>query len=216
MRKASVAISIIAAIICANYVPLLITHAEQDNCSFGPVSNTEYRDYLARASARLVLPTTTALVDDQAMALSLDRLFDDLSRDKLDVYSRIAMMHATLRAMGAEYRNTNGNHVDGGRSDPFLKAATASPTVSFNYVLDVNRLRTFLPWPREAWVIGSLAGPRYERVTGPLYPKKIGGIAFIFHGPTLERPLGFDIRADGSCPPVPSEDRAALFSLTPD
>jgi hypothetical protein len=214
-RKRSIGLSIFVAAIAANYAPLLYTHAEQDNCVFGPVSNADYRTYLALARARSGVISPSFFLDDHAVALKLDDLFENLSREKSDVYSRIAMMHATLRSLGAEYRNTNGNDTDEGRTDPFLKATNKATTISFNYLLDVNRLWTFAPWPREAWIIGSLAGPRYERPAGPLYPKKTGGIAFIFHGPTLERPLGFDVRLAGSCPPVPSGDMADNFSAKP-
>jgi hypothetical protein len=123
-------------------------------------------------------------------------------------------MHATLRAIGAEYRNTNGNDVDEGRSDPYIKAATSRTTISFNYLLDVNRLRIFLPWPRDAWIVGSMAGPRYKEPPGPLYPKKRGGLAFIVNGPSLiDNPLGIVVRSDAACPPVPSADLADSFSF---
>jgi hypothetical protein len=147
-----------------------MSHAEQDNCSFGPVSNAEYRAHLARAKALLPLPTPSLLLDDKAFALKLDDLFDNLSRGETNVYARLAIMHATLRAVGAEYRNTDGTNLD-----PYV---TAASTISFNYALDVNRLWMLMPWPRDAWIIGSLAGPRYKDPPGPLYPKRTGGIRF--------------------------------------
>jgi len=60
-------------------------------------------------------------------------LFDNLSSGETNVYSRLAIMHATLRAIGAEYRNTNGNDIDRGKSDPYVKAASGNPVVSFHY-----------------------------------------------------------------------------------
>ena len=145
--------------VIANYIPLLNIHAEQDDCVFGPVSNADYRAYLARAREQSLIATPALYyMDDRAVALKLNDLFETLSRNKSDVYSRIAIMHATLRSVGAEYRNTNGNEIDEGRSDPFL-VSRAVP-ISFQYLLDVNRVWVFAPWPRDAWVIGSLAGPR--------------------------------------------------------
>ncbi|CAN7517680.1 hypothetical protein LJR220_004680 [Bradyrhizobium sp. LjRoot220] len=157
---------VIVAVVIANYAPLLNRHAEQDNCNFGPVSNAEYRAYLARAKALLPFPTPSLLLADEAFALKLDDLFDSLSRGETNAYSRLAIMHATLRAVGAEYRNTNGTHIDRGASDPYVKAAssdpTISPAISFNYALDVNRLWMFMPWPREP---GS-SGASLARATG--------------------------------------------------
>ena len=209
-----IGIYIVLAAILANYVPLLNMHAEQDACVFGPVSNADYRAYLARAREHRAIATPAIYyMDDRTVALKLNDLFETLSRDKSDVYSRIAIMHAALRSVGAEYRNTNGNEIDEGRSDPFRVSRTVP--ISFQYLLDVNRVWVFAPWPRDAWVIGSLAGPRYRRPSGPLDPEKTGGISFIFHGPTLERPLGYDVRRVGSCPPVPSADVAETFSRKP-
>ena len=216
-RRGLIGLCLIVTAVIANYAPLLNTHSEQDACVFGPVSNADYRAYLARAKEQsaIAMPALYQM-DDSAVGLKLNNLFETLSRDKSDVYSRIAIMHATLRSVGAEYRNTNGNEIDQGRSDPFLVSRTVP--ISFQYLLDVNRVWVFAPWPwpRDAWVIGSLAGPRYQRPSGPLYPEKTGGISFIFHGPTLERPLGFDIRRDDTCPPIPGLAVADDFAFKRD
>lgn len=208
---------VIVAAVIANYAPLLNRHAEQDNCNFGPVSNAEYRAYLARAKSLQPFPTPSLLLADEAFSLKLDRLFDGLSRGEANVYSRLAIMHATLRAVGAVYRNTNGTHIDGGASDPYVKAASSAPTVSFNYALDINRLWMFMPWPRDAWIIGSLAGPGYKKPPGPLFPKSTGGIRFIAWGPTILNSISGDaIRAVGSCPPIPASHLAESFSMRPE
>ena len=207
---------IVAAVAVSNYVPLLNQHAEQDSCVFGPVSNAEYRTHLARAKSELPLPTPSLFLNDHAFAQRLRGLFEKLSHDETSVYSRVAIMHATLRAVGAEYRNTNGNR----RStyaveDPYALATTASPTVAFNYTLDVNRLWMFMPWPRDAWIIGALAGPRYGRPPGPLYPKGVGGVGFIVWGPLsslIEGSKGDEDLMDGPCPPVPRAELAEGFS----
>ena len=56
-RRTWIGIYIILAAIVANYVPLLNTHAEQDACAFGPVSNADYRAYLARAKEQSAIAT---------------------------------------------------------------------------------------------------------------------------------------------------------------
>jgi hypothetical protein len=202
---------VVVALIVANYVPLLNTHVDQDNCVFGPVSNEQYRGYLSRASSRL---TFSFYSDARPLALKLYELFEELSRNEMAVYPRLAIMHAVLRAIGAEYRNTNGNDISEGPSDPYVKALSQSATVSFNYVLDVNRLRIFWPWPREAWIIGNLASPQYQEQARRLYAKKRGDIAFIVNGPSLkDSPFGHDLKPEGSCPLIPGLDLADRFSL---
>jgi hypothetical protein len=134
IRKALISPSVILAAVAANFAPLLSTHPEQDDCSFGPVSNVDYRAYLARAKAgsRIAAPALFYL-DDRAIAIKLNDLFENLSRGKTDIYSRIAIMHATMRSVGAEYRNTNGNNIDEGRSDPFVSAVNGAVPISFQY-----------------------------------------------------------------------------------
>jgi hypothetical protein len=213
-RKILICLCVVVAVIVANYLPLLNTHSEQDSCAFGPVSNEQYREYLARAKARL---TFSFYSDRRDLAFKLSDLFEDLSGTETAIYSRLAIMHAMLRALGAEYRNTNGNDVSDGPSDPYVKAVTNSSTVSFNYVLDVNRLWMFWPWPREAWILGILAGPLYREPLGPPYPKKRGGLAFIAHGPNLiDNPIDSLLKPNGFCPRVPNPDLADSFSLKPD
>ena len=199
-------LAIIFGLAAAYGAPFLSTHSEQDDCTFGPVSNEQYRAYLATARKQLVV-IPSLYVDQDGLAARYNALFDSLIRDETDVYTKIAIMHAVLRAAGAEYRNTNGNNADRTAPDPFALAVTNAPTISFNYLLDVNRAWIFSPLLREAWVIGVLAGPRYTKPPGPLYPKKVGGLSFIVHAPdpTLW-PKGLDVQRSGSCPAVPASD----------
>jgi hypothetical protein len=213
-RKVRIALGVVVALVVANYAPLLNTHVDQDNCVFGPVSNEQYRRYLARADARL---TFSFYSDRRSLSLKLNDLFDDLSGTEASIYSRLAIMHATLRAFGAEYRNTNRNDISAGAKDPYVRAITSSPVVSFNYALDVNRMWMFSPWPRYAWIIGSLAGPPDKQRPVISSPKKAGSFRFIVWGPSLlERPIDEPFRAEGVCPPVPSVDLADQFSFQPE
>ncbi|UZE48466.1 hypothetical protein ONR75_27310 [Rhodopseudomonas sp. P2A-2r] len=200
--------------IAANYITLLNFHSEQDTCSFGPVSNAEYRDYLAKARSLSGIVTSSLSADDTSTSANFTKLFETLSSGKSDVYSRLAIMHAVLRSLGAEYRNTNGTNLDQGKSDPFVAAMNKTNVVLFHYVLDVFRIGAVVIWPREAWVIATLAGPRYKRPFAPTYPKAPGELTIIFHGPTLERPYRTDIEPKGSCPPIPGGEIAENFSLS--
>lgn len=201
---------VLLAAIIANYVPLINTHKKQDECSFGPVTNEDYLGYLKRAKDRL---TISFYVDRRPLAIKLDELFSSISRSDDNVFMRLAAMHATLRALGAEYRNTNGNNVDEGRSDPYDYSSKSLVSISFNYLLDINRLWIFWPWPRDAWIVGSLAGPRDRRPLVPLFPKSQGEIRFIVNGPSpIEHPLGPpEIKANGLCPPIPALSLADKF-----
>ncbi len=42
-------LAIVLGLAAAYGAPLLITNSEHDDCTFGPVSNEQYRDYLRRA-----------------------------------------------------------------------------------------------------------------------------------------------------------------------
>lgn len=216
MRRSLICLSVFAVALIANYGPLLNTHPEQDSCTFGPVSNSEYREYRTRAAALVPVFAPSLYRSGDSFALQLDEVFQNLSKNERSIYKRLAIVHAVMRAAGAEYRNTNEYGPDGGRSDPFVRATTDTTTVSFNYVLDLNRLWVFFPWPRDAWIIGVLAGPRYVRPPGPLNPSGVGEASFIVHPPDLKTwPAGFEVRRDEPCPPVPNADIADSFLPKP-
>jgi hypothetical protein len=202
-----------ASCIAANYAPLINSHSEQDSCSFGPVSNAEYRLYLSRARQLSLIKAYSLFSGDDIVSAKVTKSLNELSLGKTDVYSRLAMLHATMRALGAEYRNTNGMGPERGRSNPYNDALNGLSAISFSYVLDANRIGLFLPWPREAWIIGILAGPHYEQKIGPLYPQKAGEMTIIFHVPTIEHSLGFTIEHIENCPPIPVREFADKFSL---
>jgi hypothetical protein len=101
-RKLTVGLIVIVAAVIANYAPLLNRHAAQDDCTFDPVSNGDYRAYLARSKALLPVQIPSLLLNNNAFGLKLKDLFDSLSRGETNIYSRLAIMHATLRAVGAE------------------------------------------------------------------------------------------------------------------
>jgi hypothetical protein len=45
-------VALVGAAIAAHVAPLLATHSEQDNCSFGAISNERYRALLAEAKRK--------------------------------------------------------------------------------------------------------------------------------------------------------------------
>src|SRR5262245_10286385 len=93
--------AIVLGLLGAHFGPLLVRHPTQDACSFGPLSNERYRELLAEARRRT--PRWRPLPwDDREAGTLLNERFDDLSRGMTSVYERLAVMHAMLRALGAD------------------------------------------------------------------------------------------------------------------
>jgi hypothetical protein len=111
--------------------PLLITYvanAEQDECTFGPVSNFQYRDYLSRAKdLSSKMPGGFSWNQEEAK-IRFNELFENLIDRKPSAYERIAAAHALLRSFGAQYRNMSGTD-----PDPYGSVAKTGGVVGFNY-----------------------------------------------------------------------------------
>jgi len=192
-------------------VPLFITHGEQDDCTFGPVLNAQYRDYLRRAKElSSKMPGSFTWSDREAMA-RFDELFEKLIDGNPSVYERVAAMHALLRSFGAQYRNT-----DDMRPNSYARIAERRGTLGFRYLLDVNRLGLVHPlllqlFMRQARITATLVGPG-KFYTGPV-PLVAGDIRFKVQYPLFDTQLPFD-RAPENCPLVPDQALAAGFSRT--
>ncbi len=188
--------------------PLLITYVangEQDECTFGPVSNFQYRDYLSRAKdLSSKMPGGFSWNQEEAK-IRFNELFENLIDRKPSAYERIAAAHALLRSFGAQYRNMSGTD-----PDPFGSVAKTGGVVGFNYLLDINRLglfHPFLPFKRQAWITVNLGGP----ALGPVPPIP-GDIRFAVNYPAFDTPPRSD-RAE-RCPPVPNQALSESFSRT--
>jgi hypothetical protein len=194
--------------------PLLLTYimnGEQDECSFGPVSNAQYREYLRRAK-ELSSQTPGSFSSNHLEARArFDGLFERLIDGKPSVYERVAASHALLRSFGAQYRNTNGM-----RPDPYETVAKKGGFVGFSYYLDVNRLgvglfNPLLIFRRTTYISANLTGPG-DFYRGPV-PSVVGDIRFSVNYPVFDtRPP--DDRALENCPLVPSQALSESFSRT--
>src|SRR5882757_6930744 len=107
MRKAIKYMVLILLLVLA--VPRLTTwlpftlrfgHPEQDNCSFGPVTNAEYRAMLSKARSLQRWKWLCPNLDEE-----LSRQLLEVSEGSSSVYVRISAMHAIFRALGADFRN---------------------------------------------------------------------------------------------------------------
>lgn len=196
------AIAIVAAIILvANRAPLLSQYANQDTCTFGPVSNEKYRAYLVRAqNRRPQWPTWSN--DGRDIGKQLNLQFSEMVTPDATLDERIAISHAILRAVGAEYLNTNGRR----DFDPFESAHKRHQDVEFNYQMDINRLVVFQPYPRQLWIVVGLRDPDIPRKDAKLQGDRIGAaLVSVFDHPPDE----FLTPSGEGCPPVPSSAEAA-------
>ena len=206
-RRLLAVIAILAAILIgANYAPLLFMHSDQDNCTFGPISNEQYRAYLKEAKNRQRNKWSAFSRDDQEIGRELRSRLPDMVAEGGTVYERIAIMHAILRAVGAEYLNTNGRM----EVDPFEAARKRRQDVEFHYRVDINRLVFFQPYPRQLWIVAKIQDPDIPR---PEITRLYGDLSItaamvsIFDHPPLE----FLTPSGQSCPPSPSLEAAVRY-----
>lgn len=196
----------VVTIIVANYAPLLNRHADQDKCTFGPVSNEQYRAYLRQAQSqpRPKLPAFSN--DGREIGRYLNSQLSAMLTPEATIYERIAIMHAVLRAIGAEYLNTNGSS----DRDPFQSAHSRRHDVEFNYQVDINRLVLFQPWPRQLWIVGGLRDPDIPRTDITIQGDRIAAaLVSLFDHPADEFLAG----SGQNCPPVPTPAEAARYQI---
>lgn len=207
LRRSLAVIAILAAIIiAANYAPLLFLHSDQDGCAFGPVPNARYRAYLAEAKTRQWTSWSAFSRDDQQIGRELRSRLSDMLAAGGSVYERIAIMHAILRATGAEYLNTNGRM----EVDPFEGARKRRQLVEFHYQVDINRLGLFQPYPRTIWIVASIPDPD---ITRPEITKLYGDLSISAATVSIfDHPPNETLTPSGqSCPPSPSTEAAARY-----
>lgn len=206
-RRAAIAVGLIVVVVAVlNYVPLLSMRADQDECSFGPISNEQYRSYLLEARNRQRTRWSAFSRDDQEIGRELRYRLSDMLAGGATVYDRIAIMHAILRAIGAEYLNANGRT----EVDSFEGARKRRQDVQFNYRVDINRLGLFQPYPRTIWIVASIPDPDIPR---PEIARLYGDLSIsaatvsIFDHPPTET-----LTSSGqSCPPSPSTEAAERY-----
>jgi hypothetical protein len=198
----------VAGVYC---VPVLLTYmanGEQDQCTFGPVSNERYRAYLQQATVLSSKTPGTFSWDDHKASARFDELFEKMIDGNPSVYERVAASHALLRSFGAQYRNTNDM-----RPAPYETVASTGGFVSFTYYLNVNRLGLFhplLPFFRTTYVVALLTGPG-NFYTGRI-PSIAGDIRFHVQYPVLDNSRAVDERAPENCPLVPNLALSDSFS----
>jgi hypothetical protein len=149
---ALIAVAVFAVPRLTTWLPFTLpfAHPEQDNCTFGPVSNAEYRAMLLKARSLQRWKWLGPNAADELL-----KQFLEVSEGSSSPYVKIAAIHAVLRALGAEFRN-NGLFSE----DMFNRVSTKGGAIQNNYALPVTRIGVFSVWPGNAWFIGDLKGPR--------------------------------------------------------
>lgn len=197
------------------FVPLFAPRPGQDICAFREVDNPQYLTFLRESKKRLGSDSQYIGWDGRKFSARLNRTFNELSKKVSTIDGRIAVMHAVLRSLGADYQDTIPPVEQG---DPYARSLNEGLlTVGFSYLLDVNRLGMFSPLKRNAWIIAVIAGPKYDRQLGPLYPTTRGELTFIVHLPSLlENPHRSHQASGQLCPPLPPDQFAQAFSFSKD
>src|SRR5688572_32636360 len=104
MRKTRwVAAAAVVGLTGAHFVPLLFTHAEQDACSFGTVSNEEYRALLGKARASLGRWRPFQTWSGEAVSRKLSGKNQERLREPRVWAMKMAAAHALLLSLGADF-----------------------------------------------------------------------------------------------------------------
>jgi hypothetical protein len=183
--------AVAAGLVAIHVGPLLNTHSAQDACSFGDISNEEYRLRLSRASIGYWRPL---LWDDDIASIQLSRKYRQLVGDPPTAAAKVAAAHAVLRALGADLH----------RFDDFRKQfedGRVTRTFVYEYLLDINRLFYFAPMLRQMMITVIIDEPFLNAT-----PPRGGDPPISVHFPNIHEGV-FRIERnldERGCPPVPA------------
>ena len=179
--KTWIALAVVLIVVGGYFFPLLNTHPSQDDCTFGTVSNTRYRQLLAEAKRRQAATWPALVWDNKKTMALLNQRVDDLSRGATSAYEHLAAMHAVMRALGGDYRRTGHD-----QEDPYENGKRTRP-VSYEYNIDANGIGFFSPIRRQLWVISYLVLDSYaaRNIIQDRSRAQPGNIDFLVWLPTL-------------------------------
>ena len=192
------------------WIPLTFpfAHPEQDACTFGPVTNADYREMLSKARSAQRWTWLGTKPEDQ-----LEKQLLEVSGNDPSPYVKIAAMHAVLRALGADFRS-NGRFSDG----MFDRVSTKGGVIQYSYALSVPRIGALSGWPGDAWFIGGLKGPPSSTDVVARAKYRQGEVYFVvwYPRPVIDRiPDHVFARGTISCPPVPPQALEDYFKVGP-
>jgi hypothetical protein len=183
---------LVAGLVALDYGPLVLSHSEQDRCSFGSVSNEEYRLLLSKASMGVWRPLVW---NDDIASVQLSKKYRELLPSAATADAKVAAAHAVLRALGAELQRFDDFHNPN-------QDAKGRRTFAYRYLLDVNRLFYFAPIFRQMMITVIIDDPFQPTRNEP----SGGDPPIVAHFPNasegfyrFEQNLG-----DRECPPMPN------------
>lgn len=148
-----IVIGVPVALLALYLWPLIDPGIGQDSCQFGPVTNAQYRQALAKVGelqagewGPLPLSGSEGIRANEALSAELTRRVKIIEATLPDnIYGRIAAVHAVVRGAGGDYLATMAENIDS--PSPF---ESARQLTLIAYRLDMNRLGYFRPFRR--WI----------------------------------------------------------------
>lgn len=193
--------------------PHFNTYPEQDECSFGPVSNERYRELLALARQHQASGRWSRLRGDgPAMNENLQGRLDDIMDGMDSIHERIAATHAVMRTLGAYYRTTVPDFEDAFESARRRSRLVEFGSVSFYYRLNVHRIGGFAPILRDASIVVTFVADKtstyawHNRINNKFYIKIHYPFSIYMRPPLFNQGLHHQ-----NCPAVPSSEWVADY-----
>jgi len=193
--------------------PHFNTYPEQDDCSFGPVSNERYRELLALARQHQASGRWSRLRGDgRDMNENLQGRLDDIMDGMDSIYERIAATHAVMRALGAYYRATVPDSEDAFESARRRSRLVEFGSVGFVYILDVHKIGGFAPINRKATIHINFIADKTEIAGWERYKNNIFIIHVNYPFSALYPPPDIgDIDNNQECPAIPNSSWVADY-----
>jgi hypothetical protein len=192
MKAGWIISGLVAGLVALDYGPLLLSHSQQDRCSFGSVSNEEYKSLLSKASMGFWRPLVW---NDDIASAQLRKKYEELLPKVATADAKVAAAHAVLRAQGAQLQRFDEFH------NPNQDAKIRT-TFGYRYRLDVNRLFYFAPIFRQMMITVIIDDPFQPDRNEPFSRDR----SIVAHFPNavegfyrFEKNIG-----DSECPPIPN------------
>lgn len=211
-RRATIIGSVLfAALIAAlgfHVSTMLDSNPEQDQCSFGPITNDRYRELLSQAERIQRRQWPLVIWSEQTLQRLLNEQFQEMTKAATSTSEKIATMHAIPRGIGGDYVYTSPHN------NAFSEVADHGGWVSFGYQFDVDRVAFLYPWGRNGRLIGSLTGPTPSFLVAHIKPgfeQPRGLLRLVAQYPNPFDPSGRLYRGQNPCPDVPTAAQEPLF-----
>ncbi len=193
--------------------PIVDPNRAQDRCSFGTVSNEDYRSLLARAELLAANDSGDWISYFAAGHVRegsdiLQRQYRTLSAGLSSIPERVAAVHAIARSQYAEFR-----HVEPDRASPWGSSPAEGPAaIVFVYRFNVNRVGEWHPIRRWVRIRASFAiddiSPGFERARGIARNTLLISLTARDSTPRTWSPHRSEFF---DCPPIPSAQWQAEF-----